>query len=62
MAQREAKSASVNTNCLDHYHGGYNNVIDGVSAVAALDNGPGRSRLDMAVIAHAATADAAHGS
>ena len=36
-------------NVRDHYRGGFNNSIDGVSAVAAVDNGPGRAGLDMQI-------------
>ena len=37
------------TNVRDHYAGGYNNIIDGVSAVPAFDNGSSRARLDMQI-------------
>jgi hypothetical protein len=34
-------------NVRDHYDGGYNNIIDGINALPAFDNGPGAVRLDM---------------
>lgn len=37
------------TNVRDHYDGFYNNVIDGVTAIPAFDNGPGRARLDQQI-------------
>ena len=34
-------------NVRDHYDGGYNNIIDGINALPAFDNGPATARLDM---------------
>ncbi|OPY86218.1 MAG: hypothetical protein A4E72_01723 [Syntrophus sp. PtaU1.Bin208] len=38
-------------NVRDHYAGGWNNIIDGINAVPAFDNGNGRARLDMQIYA-----------
>ena len=36
-------------NIRDHFDGGYNNVIDGSSAVPGFNPGPGQARLDMQI-------------
>ncbi|SEM76380.1 hypothetical protein SAMN04489760_1447 [Syntrophus gentianae] len=42
-------------NVRDHFAGAWNNIIDGVNAMAAFDNGNGRARLDMQI--YSLTAD-----
>ena len=36
-------------NVRDHYDGPYNNIIDGINALPAFDNGPAEARLDMQI-------------